>query len=146
VIEMNQLKIKNLSLIIICSFLISMNSAYGDTVWYDNFDDKEPDGWETEILDWDLSDAFTGEPAEFDTSDGTLRAPGETPGNIWYLATHNSSIDVGTWSFDVNIVNTDWEHFYVFLMTDDWEGYPSKAYSYDIIFVTEHGGLEPDSK
>jgi len=143
---MNQLKIKNLSLIIICSFLISMNSAYGDTVWYDNFDDKEPDGWETEILDWDLSDAFTGEPAEFDTSDGTLRAPGETPGNIWYLATHNSSIDVGTWSFDVNIVNTDWEHFYVFLMTDDWEDYPSKAYSYDIIFVTEHGDLEPDSK
>ena len=143
---MNQSKIKNLSLIIICSFLISMYAAYGDTVWYDNFDDKEPDGWETKILDWDLSDAFTGEPAEFDTSDGTLKAPGETPGNIWYLATHNSSIDVGTWSFDVNIVNTDWEHFYVFLMTDDWEDYPSKAYSYDIIFVTEHDDLEIDSK
>ena len=143
---MNQSKIKNLSLIIICSFLMSMNSAYADTVWYDTFDDKEPDGWETEILDWDLSDAFTGETAEFDTSDGTLKAPGETPGNIWYLATHNSSIDVGTWSFDVNIVNTDWEHFYVFLMTDDWEDYPSKAYSYDIIFVTEHGDIDPDSK
>jgi len=132
--------------ILILSTITIINIVSADTVWYDNFDDKEADGWETEILDWDLSDAFTGEAAEFDMSGGSLKAPGETPGNIWYLATYNCSQDTGTWMFDVNVVDTDWEHFYVFLMTDDWADYPRKAYSYDLIFVTEHGDLEPDSK
>jgi len=137
---------KKIGVIVVAFMCFSIGIACADTVWYDTFDDEELVGWETEILDWDLSDAFTGEVAEFDTSNGTLKAPGGTPGNIWYLATYNSSIDIGTWSFDVNIVNTDWEHFYVFLMTDDWADYPDKAYSYDIVFSTELGYPEPDSK
>jgi hypothetical protein len=143
---MNKLKISIISLMIIAFALITINLANADTVWYDNFDDKEADGWETEILDWDLSDPFTGEAAEFDMSGGSLKAPGETPGNIWYLATYESSQDTGTWMFDVNVVDTDWEHFYVFLMTDDWADYPRKAFSYDLIFITEQGDLEPDSE
>lgn len=143
---MKNLNLKTLSLIVIASIYLSIGIAHADSVWYDTFDDKELDGWETELLDWDLSDAFTGEPAEFDISNGTLKAPGDTPGNIWYLATYNSSTDIGTWSFDVNIVNTPDEHFYVFLMTDDWADYPGKAYSYDLIFITEAGDLEPDSQ
>ena len=143
---MKNLNLKTLSLIVIASIFLSIGIAHADSVWYDTFDDKELDGWETELLDWDLSDAFTGEPAEFDISNGTLKAPGDTPGNIWYLATYNSSTDIGTWSFDVNIVNTPDEHFYVFLMTDDWADYPGKAYSYDLIFITEAGDLEPDSQ
>ena len=135
-----------MGLLVIALIFLSLNIAYADTVWYDTFDDEELDGWETEILDWDLSDAFTGEAAEFDLTNGTLKAPDGTPGNIWYLATHNSSTDIGTWSFDVNIVNTPDEHFYVFLMTDDWEDYPSRTYSYDLIFITEAGDLEPDSQ
>jgi len=128
-----------------CSIALSISLVSADTVWFDNFDDKDTDGWETEVLDWDLDDAFTGDVAEFDTSDGTLKAPGETPGNIWYLATYNSGQDVGTWMFDVEILDTPWEHFYVFLMADDWENYPRKAYSYDIVISTEHGYPEPDS-
>ena len=133
-------------MLIISLIFLSLNIVYADSVWHDTFDDGELDGWETEILDWDLSDAFTGEAAEFDLTNGTLKAPEGTPGNIWYLATHNSSIDIGTWSFDVNIVDTDWWHFYVFFMTDDWEMYPGKAYSYDLVFSTEPGYPEDDSK
>ena len=107
----------------IMSLVLTFNIALADTVWYDNFDDKDTDGWETEVLDWELYDAFTGEVAEFDTSDGTLKAPGDTPGNIWYLATYNSSQDIGTWMFDVEVLDTPWEHFYIFLMADDWENY-----------------------
>ena len=118
---MKNLNLKTLSLIVIASIYLSIGIAHADSVWYDTFDDKELDGWETELLDWDLSDAFTGESAEFDVSNGT-------------------------WSFDVNIVNTPDEHFYVFLMTDDWADYPGKAYSYDLIFITEAGDLEPDSQ
>ena len=135
-----------LGLIIIALAFLTMNLVSAVTVWYDNFDDKEADGWETEILDWDLDDPFTGEVAEFDMSGGSLKAPGETPGNIWYLATYESSQDTGTWMFDVNIVDTPWEHFYVFLMTDDWADYPNKAYSYDLVFSTEQGYPETDSK
>jgi hypothetical protein len=91
---------------ITASMLISTSIAYAETVWYDTFDDKEADGWEMEILDWDLPDPFTEEAVEYDTSAGTLKAPGDTPGNIWYLATHESNIDYGTWSFDVNIIDT----------------------------------------
>ncbi len=131
---------------IIALAFLTINLVDADTVWYDNFDDKEADGWETEILDWDLDDPFTGEIAEFDMSYGSLKAPGETPGNIWYLATYESRQDTGTWMFDINILDTPWEHFYVFLMTDDWTDYPDKAYSYDLVFSTEPGYPDADSK
>ncbi len=144
--KMRQLNLKILSLIIIASMFLSIGIVYADTVWCDNFDDKVADGWEMEVLDWSLDDPFTGEAVEFDTSTGTLKAPGDTPGNIWYLATYDSNLDVGTWMFDVNIQDTPWEHFYVFLMADDWAEYPTKSYSYDIVFSTEHGYPEPDSK
>jgi hypothetical protein len=35
---------------------------------------------------------------------------------------------------------------YAFIMSDDWETYPSKAYTYDIIFSTEQGYPDDDSK
>lgn len=143
---MNQINSKALFLVIIASTLLTARVVYSATVWSDDFDDKNIDDWETELLDWDLIDAFTGETVEFDLSDGTLKCPGETPGNIWYLATHESTVEYGKWSFDVNIVDTPDEHFYVFLMTDDWPDYPAQAYSYDLIFITGEGDPEPDSK
>lgn len=141
---MKKFDLKTLSLIVTASIFLSIGVAHADSVWYDTFDDNEADGWKMEKIDWDL--AYALQSAELDTSNGTLKAPEGTPGNIWYLATHNSSLDYGTWSFDVNIVDTDWEHFYVFFMTDDWADYPGKTYSYDLIFITEAGDLEPDSK
>lgn len=119
--------------------------AYSAEVWSDDFDDQELEEWTTEVLDWDLFDAFTGESAEFDLSEGTLKAPGDTPGNIWYLANHNSTVEYGEWSFDVNVVDNPEMHFYVFLMTDDWAEYPYKSYSYDLIFITQPDDLEPGS-
>ena len=142
---MKKIILNILCLIFIASIFLTVNGVNADTVWCDDFDDEETDGWETEILDWDLYDPFTGEAVDFDTSAGTLKAPGDTPGNIWYLATHESTQDYGTWSFDVNIVDTPWEHFYVFLMTDDWADYPYKAYSYDIVISTEHGSPDPEN-
>jgi hypothetical protein len=143
---MSQKMVKLLIFAVISSMVLSINFVSANTVWYDTFDDKEADGWETEILDWDLDEPFTGEAADFDTSTGTLKAPGETPGNIWYLATYASNIDIGTWMLDIDILDTPWEHFYVFLMADDWADYPRKSYSYDLVFSTEIGYPESDSK
>ena len=143
---MRKFNLRTLILIVTASILLSISTVYAETVWSDDFNDNNADGWIMEKLDWAIVDPFTGEAVEFDTSAGTLKSPGDTPGNIWYLATHECNIDYGTWSFDVNIVDTPWEHFYVFLMTDDWAEYPDKAYSYDLVFSTEAGYPEPDSK
>ena len=137
---------KKLFLILLTTSILTMATvAYSATIWSDDFEDNNLDDWTTELLDWDLFDAFTGETVEFDLSEGTLKCPGDTPGNIWYLANHESTVEYGEWSFDVNIIGTPWEHFYVFIMTGDWEDYPSKAYGYDIVFSTEHGYPEEDS-
>jgi len=135
-----------LSLIILASIFLTVNIAFADTVWYDNFDDNEADGWKTEIIDWYLDDPFTRRAAKFDTSNGTLKAPGETPENIWYLATYESNIDIGTWMFDINILDTPWKDFFVFLMADNWANYPEKSYGYHLEFSTKVGYPELFSK
>ena len=143
---MNRLDRKTLCLIILVSMFLSTSIGYAEIVWFDNFDDNEADGWEMDVLDFSQSNPITGETAEYDTSSGTLKSPSDPFGNIWYLATHESTQDYGTWSFDVKIVDTSEEHFYVFLMSDDWATYPKKAYTYDLIFITGRGDPEPDSK
>jgi hypothetical protein len=135
----------SLLFIIIGSMVLTTNIS-ADTVWNDNFDDNKADGWKREIVDWYLDEPFTRLTAKFDTSTGTLKAPDETPGNIWYLATYESNIDIGTWMFDINILDTPWGDFGVLLMGDDWADYPTKSYGYDLIFSTKHGNPWPDSK
>ena len=57
------------------------------TVWSDNFDDGNYDGWT--VVD-----------GSFSASEYMLEATGDYPNNIYY----NSSVIWGTWSFDVLIV------------------------------------------
>jgi hypothetical protein len=142
---MSKKMVKLLIFIIIGSMVLTTNIS-ADTIWYDNFDDNKADEWKTEIIDWYLDDPFTRRAANFDTSTGTLKTPGETPGNIWYLATYESNIDIGTWMFDINILDTPWGDFFVLLMGDNWADFPTKSYGYDLEFSTKDGYPEPDSK
>ena len=73
---MKHINSKIIFLIIITSMLLTTGVAYSAIVWSDDFNDKNIDDWETELLDWDLSEPFTGETVEFDLSEGTLKAPG----------------------------------------------------------------------
>jgi hypothetical protein len=143
---MSNKNLNPLSLIILATIFLTVNIAFADTIWYDNFDDNEADGWKTEIIDWYLDYPFTRRAAKFDTSNGTLKAPGETPGNIWYLAAHESNTDIGTWMFDINVLDTPWHDFFVFLMSDNWANYPERSYGYYLEFSTKVGYPELFSK
>ena len=131
-------------LLIIAFMFLSIISVKAETVWYDNFDDNEADGWEMDKLDFDADPIFVG-TTEFDTSAGTLKVSGGQTWD-WLLATHDSHVDIGTWMFDINIVDTPGEHFYIFLMSDDWATYPTKAFSYDLVISTYVGFPNTDSR
>ena len=72
------------------------------TVWSDNFDDGDYDGWILLLGDFNMtSNTLEG----FDGQD-----------NVIY---HNSSIAYGTWSFDVHLTNNTREYPLIFFITND---------------------------
>jgi hypothetical protein len=70
-------------------------------VWSDNFDDGNISDWNTVGVNATPSPPVFAE-ANFSTDDGSLRATGPGWNNAW----RDSAIAYGTWSFDVDVVDT----------------------------------------
>jgi len=132
---------------ILLALLLSLLILAGDhtcraaEVWSDDFNDGNYDGWTAFGLD------STTEPqrqlaANYSAADGTLHDIGPQPDRIvWSYAVHGSSVAYGTWSFDVNAVDTPSHHFYVWFMTLD----PIVLNGYDLAIAVGRGlGSGPD--
>ncbi len=100
---------KNILLIFLCLMMISSNSVVAERndtsmmltadtpVWSDDFADN------SSLDDWDISGGsdvgLTDDLGKFEIIDGKLEATDETA--VWNIATHDSDVLFGTWSFDV---------------------------------------------
>lgn len=56
---MKHVSVKIIPLLIV-PILLGIIGLYSATVWTDDFDDGNLDGWNTGLLDCDLDNAFTG--------------------------------------------------------------------------------------
>ena len=105
--------------------------------WFDDFNDGNYDGWTIWALNSTGHSPYlpvTG--GSFDPDDGALRANGT---NVeWNIANYPSSVAYGTWSFDLDIVNT-WRHEFLISFfsyeTTPMDGYPGQCY--DLVILTE---------
>jgi hypothetical protein len=71
------------------AFPVEANAAVMN--WSDDFDDGNYDGW-------------TVNEGTFDASGGMLTATGYAPGPDWGGIDHQSNTSMGTWSFDLHVV------------------------------------------
>lgn len=98
-------------------------------IWADDFDDGNYNGWT--IFGTNQSTVPPSElPGNFSVEDGSLRATG--PG--WNHAYHPSAIAYGTWSFDVHVVDTALDHFFVGFMSTSNFSDPYGVYDYALVF------------
>ena len=90
----------------IIPYEIQSTSVISAEVWSDDFSDGNIDDWE--IWGFNATDA---EPCEgsYSLADGSLRADGVNTS----VASHVCQMTTGTWSFDVDCVSTDSNHFYI---------------------------------
>lgn len=124
----------SVSLVMICSVIpgsdnpvvqpeiVSVNqSTSAAEVWSYDFNDRNISDWSIYAIEGNRP--YTNPPGNFSTEDGVLRANGT--GRIFSIASINSSVAYGTWTFDVDVVDT-YNHEIVipFLMiewtSDDW--------------------------
>jgi hypothetical protein len=99
-------------------------------VWEDNFDDGNYDGWSITGVNGSITHGYTEVDGNFTADYGYLEALGP----YWNHAQHPSLVANGTWSFDIDAVNTPEKHFYVIFMSVDaniTEGAPD-GYSFMI--------------
>jgi hypothetical protein len=90
------------AILLLCSIMFRLFPCSAGKVWSDDFNDGNYDGWTVLGLD------ATSEPPKrvdvgfISAADNTLRA---TEGGMSYfnIASHPSSVAIGTWSFDVYI-------------------------------------------
>jgi hypothetical protein len=83
------------------------------TIWSDDFNDGVPDGWT--FRGWNITQVSVNEvPANYTLEDGNLRYIGEYS----TFSYHASTVTMGTWSFDVDCVDTLRNHTYVAFMSD----------------------------
>ena len=117
---------KKLLLIFLCLMLIPSNPVVAERndtsmmltvdtpVWSDDFADN------SSLDDWDISGAdesgFNDDFGEFEIIDGKLEATDETA--EWNIATHNSSVLFGTWSFDMYLPNLPYEKTSIMFISD----------------------------
>ncbi|MHA2350738.1 MAG: hypothetical protein ACXADL_14035 [Candidatus Thorarchaeota archaeon] len=71
-------------------------------VWSCDFDDGIPSDWE--IYGFEGIIPYSNPPGSFSTDDGSLRS--NSTGEVASMAHVNSSVAYGTWSFDVDVVDT----------------------------------------
>jgi hypothetical protein len=83
-------------------------------VWEDDFNDENIDDWETMGINFTDPENPLDVPANFSLDGGILRAAG----NFDSHANHISTVTTGTWSFDVDCVDSERHHFYVAFMRD----------------------------
>ena len=80
--------------------VIQPNICAAVVVWSDNSDDGNFDDW-------------TVTQGDFSAADNSLRGTGAG----WNFASHLSSVAYGTWIFDVDVTETDDDHFYVYILS-----------------------------
>ncbi|MHA1481573.1 MAG: hypothetical protein ACTSQZ_09155 [Candidatus Thorarchaeota archaeon] len=99
-------------------------------VWFDDFSDGNITDWE--IWGYNASDAQPC-PGCFSVADGSLRADSVNTS----VASHICPMTTGTWSFDVDCVSTDSNHFYVAFFSDEPTNVTlTPPYEYGIMVVT----------
>ena len=115
-------------------------------VWVENFN-VNLDNWR--IWGFNASaDPPVTTTGNFTNVDHTLRAFGEE----WNVAQHNSTVAYGSWSFDIDLVQTPTNHCVVAFISG-WEDTPppgqefviDPSYSYGMIFVTGEFGTQNTS-
>ena len=110
--------------------ILPLSSVVSAELWSDDFNDGNIDDWS--VWGWNSTDAEKDE-GNFTLTDGSLRAQGENTS----IASHVCQMTTGTWSFDVDCVPTDNNHFYIAFFT----GEPTNdtldpPYEYGIMVVT----------
>jgi hypothetical protein len=106
-------------------------------IWADDFNDGNYDGWTIWASNTTGFNPWTNVTGgSFEIDDGALRANGT---NVeWNLADYPSSVAYGTWSFDLDIVDTWRSEFGVQFFKYDTtprDGPPGQCY--DLVIVTE---------
>lgn len=112
-------------------------ASYMVPVWVDNFN-VGLDNWRIWGFN-ESADPIVSTAGNFSNVDHTLRAYGEE----WNVAQHNSTVAYGTWSFDIDLVQTPRNHCLVAFISG-WEDTPppgqelviDPSYSYGMIFAT----------
>lgn len=121
--------------------MVAMCSA--TTVWSDDFNGELSDEWSVFGFNR-TADPLTSLPGNFSTGDGTLRAYDEE----FNAAQRNSTQAYGTWSFDIDLVETPHNHCIVAFISG-YEPIPdapyeelevSPSYSYGMLFATGNFG------
>lgn len=75
-------------------------------VWSDDFDDGNHDGW-------------TVKEGEFSATNHVLEI---TNAEVYNLIYHESSVVVGTWSFDMRVGESTWSNTFAFMASNLWLG------------------------
>lgn len=103
-------------------------------IWSDDFNDGNTDGWN--IRGYNSTHDL---PGNITADDNTLRAYGD---HVLHYASHPSTQANGTWSFDVDCVQTLTNHFYVAFVSGISnqlsDGLP---YEYGMMIVTGEWGM-----
>jgi hypothetical protein len=91
----------------------------------DNFDDLNYNGWSTlgAYFDWTSRKLYPLGAGNFSAADATLKGTGplgNTTGEYASVAYTSSSVDHGTWSFDLFVLNTTLGFSYVSLIADHY--------------------------
>jgi hypothetical protein len=128
-------------LFLICC--ISFNSPAGRSavVWASDFTGGNIAGWE--IWGMNYTEPAGPLPPNYSVAEDMLRFQGLT--NHWTIASYNTTLGVGTWSFDLDVQDQERHHFYVAFFGGYWDNdsiawpdwQPSVPYEYGIAPFTD---------
>ncbi len=104
---------KHVISILICVYLILplFVEVSSVTIWSDDFNDENLDGWTT--IGFNRTSVPPEEsPANYSIDEHNLRITGENQTQAY----HPSTVGTGTWSFDLDCVDTPRHHFHIMFM------------------------------
>ncbi|UCE11170.1 MAG: hypothetical protein JSW61_04320, partial [Candidatus Thorarchaeota archaeon] len=107
-------------------------NSIADEVWSCDFDDGNLSGWSIYAIEG--YPPYENPPGHFSVEDGSLRA--NSTGEEFNIATHNSSVAYGTWSFDVDVVDTYNHEIVIPFLSIEWTFENWGIQSYFIQIVT----------
>ncbi|NHI88844.1 MAG: hypothetical protein EAX87_04925 [Candidatus Thorarchaeota archaeon] len=143
--------------IIVLLLMISIQPAVRATeLTADNFNDMNYDGWETYGTVFNRTEDmyYPANSANYSAADKTLRVTG--PGGDWLrqlysVAYLNHSVNYGTWSFDLYVVDTPGHECVIHLLSDYYypleseNGISEKHLNYSYLFVILTYGSWPST-
>ncbi len=123
--------------------------VWATEIIFDDFDDMDYDGWGTYGTVFNRTEDiyYPANSANFSASDKTLKVTG--PGGDWLsqlysVAYINHSVNYGTWSFDLYVIDTPGHEIVIHLMADSYYppshsnniSKPSMNFSYCFVILT----------